>query len=188
MKVINTPGKYDGSQITPGWAAAEFKLNKNEDSIVVMRGPMDVKCDEMVDLEDLRNGEEIRGDDLVHFIVEHHDSNNVEIAYLRQRLFTCIACEVLSENEIKISRKGDDLFYGNKKLSVSVATSGENSIKFHFGINVTSKGTPDYLETAGLNELGFDEDKIKKLSGEICEKYAHEIKKIKSDIKKTKLF
>lgn len=196
MKVINTIGKYDGSQITPNWAHKKFSLNKNEDSIVVMLGSMDVAKEEMVDLEDLRNDEEIKGDDLVHFIVEHYDSNNIEIAYLRQRLFTCIVCEALSENEeneenkinIKIKRKGDDLFFGSKKLSVSVATSGENSIKFHFGVNVTSKGTPGYIETAGLKDLGFNEDEIKKLTGEVCEKYINEIKKIKSDIKKTKLF
>ena len=32
MKVINTHGKYDGSQIAPNWASKEFQLNENQDS------------------------------------------------------------------------------------------------------------------------------------------------------------
>lgn len=188
MKVIKTHGKYNGSQIAPNWAHKKFQLNENQDSLIVMRGSMDVKREEMVDLEDLKNNEEIKGSDLVHFIIEHHDSNNIEISYLRQRIFTCIVYEILSEKGIEITRKGDDLFVGNKKLSVSVATSGKNSIKFHFGVNVTSEGTPGYVEAIGLNEIGFNENEIGNFVDEICGKYINEIKKIKRDIRKTRVF
>ena len=53
MKVIKTPGKYNGSQVAPNWIPKGFDLDKKE-SIVVMRGPMDIKREEMVDLEDLK--------------------------------------------------------------------------------------------------------------------------------------
>lgn len=189
MKLIKTKGKYTGSQIAPNWAANKFSnLNKTDDALVVMRGSMDVSKEEMVDLEDLENNKEIKGGDLIHFIIEHYDTSSIEIAYLRQRLFACIVCEILKRNKIKINRKGDDLFVNNKKLSVSVATSGKNSIKIHFGINATSKGTPTYVETIGLDDIGFNEIEIEKFTDEICEKYIGEIEKIKSDIKKTRTF
>ncbi len=192
MKIIKTHGKYTGNQIAPGWAYTEFKLNsplnKNEDSIVVMRGSMDVTKDEMVDLEDLKNNEEIKGSDLIHFIIEHYDTNKIEISYLRQRLFTCLIYEALTERGIKVNRRGDDLFIDNKKLTVSVATSGKNSIKFHFGVNVTSEGTPDYVDAIGLNEIGFNEIEIKNFVCGVCRKYIREIEKIKKDILKTKVF
>jgi len=174
MKVIKTYGKYDGSQVAPMWAHKKFQLNEDEDSIVVMRGSMDVSREEMVDLEDLKNNEEIKGCDLIHFIVEHNDTNNPVVSYLRQRMFACI--------------RGDDLFVDNKKLSVSVATSGKSSMKFHFGVNVTAEGTPGYVEAVGLKEIGFFEDDLKNFVDEICEKYINEIEKIKNDIKKTRVF
>ena len=188
MEVIKTHGKYNGSQIKPLWAHKKFNLNENEDSIVVVRGPMDVAKEEMVDLEDLKNKKEIKGNDLVHFIIEHRDSNNIEISYLRQRLFTCTIYEILSEKGIEIKRIGDDLFVNGKKLSVSVATSGRNSIKFHFGINVTSDGTPDYVDAVGLKEIGLVESEIEIFIDEVCGRYINEIKKIGKDIKKTKVF
>jgi len=188
MKVIKTYGKYDGSQVAPMWAHKKFQLNENEDSIVVMRGSMDVSREEMVDLEDLKNNEEIKGCDLIHFIVEHNDTNNPVVSYLRQRLFACIVCEFLSGKGVNTLRRGDDLFVDNKKLSVSVATSGKSSMKFHFGVNVTAEGTPGYVEAVGLKEIGFFEDDLKNFVDEICEKYINEIEKIKNDIKKTRVF
>ena len=98
MKVINTQGKYDGSQIAPGWAHKEFRTGESEDSIVVMRGPMDVSEEEMVDLEDLKAGEEIKGGDLIHFIIEHHDSDNIEIAYLLQKMEAYEGIVILATN------------------------------------------------------------------------------------------
>ena len=53
-----------------------------------------------------------------------------------------------------MSRRGNDLYYLGRKLSVSIATKSPVSILMHFGINIKTEGTP--VPTAGLLELHID--------------------------------
>jgi hypothetical protein len=182
IKILSEPIKYDGSQISPLWG---FHQGVEGDSIIVFQGPMDISVDHMKDLEDLKSGKKIRGESLLHFIVERFDSPaSIRLAYYMQRLLVACAQEVLESKGIKTTRDGDDLFVGKKKLSVSIASSGVTSEKIHLGINLTSKGTPEDVETIGLLELGLED--WQGLGRSIAEMFAREVEDIERDIVKTK--
>jgi len=53
-----------------------------------------------------------------------------------------------------IRRDGDDIFVGEGKLSISIATVTPVSALIHFAVNVSNKGTP--VKTASLEDLGLD--------------------------------
>jgi len=98
---------------------------------------------------------------------------------------------------IKTIRKGDDIYYTNDtsmekkgKLSVSIATCSVSSMKIHFALNLTEKGTPEDVETAALleSDLNIKMEDIHNFTDEACLKYIEEISSIKKDICKTRVF
>ena len=90
----------------------------------------------------------------------------------RQRLLICTIKEALEKRGYKITRSGDDLFFEDKKLTVSIATKSVNSILIHTGININSDGAP--VKASGLaSELGLSD--IKDFAKEIMNKYSQEI-------------
>jgi hypothetical protein len=173
--IIGKKIDYDGSQMEPLWACKMF--GAKEDSIVAFRGKCNIAREYMIDIEDKEKGERIYSEDMLHFVVEHFDSNSLKLAYARQRLLACIALEILHHKGYEIKREGDDLFYQGKKLSISVASASSISHKIHFGINVKSK----YM---GLEEMGIED--FEAFMKEICDGYCREIKQIEEDIRKTK--
>lgn len=183
MKILKISGSYDGSQIKPLWAQ---KFGLYEDNIVVMRGGMDVKFENMVDSEDLENRREIKGKELIHFIVEHYDSRDLRLSYYRQRIFVCCAEEVLKNFGVYAERAGDDLYVEGRKLSVSVATAGETQ-KIHFGMNLTDEGVPEGVSAACLGKF-LEHAEIEKFIDILTERYINEVNKIEDDMKKTKIF
>lgn len=144
---------YDGSAIRSHWAYRNFGILGN--SLVVFRGKCDVKVEEMIDIEDLRQKKEIKSDDMVHYIIEVFEYPNVLLASALQKLFIAKLCELLGEYGIKTSRKGDDIYVDGRKLSISIATVSPVSIKIHIGINVEAKGIPEGVNAIGLEELGI---------------------------------
>ena len=114
--------KYDGSQLRSLYSY----LNHNilGDSCVSFRGPCDVSFEHMVDGEDLLEKSLIKGDDMLHFIIEVFDQPLLSGVFL-QRLFACIvqAELVLLASNAAIQRSGDDLYYKEGKLSISIATA-----------------------------------------------------------------
>ncbi len=165
--------KYIGSQLAPHWIYQNFKLQG--DAAVAFCGGADVKLTEMVDIEDVINNEPIYSENMLHFLVEHFNINLVE-GVLRQRLLVNTAKECIEKiSDKKIIRSGDDLFFENKKISVSIATCSYNSVLIHFAMNITSKNTP--IPTAGLtSELEIDD--IKLLAKNILISYTDEIEDI----------
>jgi hypothetical protein len=144
--------KYDGTQLRSLYAYLDHKILG--DSAVSWAGACDVGFDHMVDGEDLLDRSLIRGSDMVHFIIEVFDQSLMS-GVLLQRLFANIVRDVIWEmsplKSLEILRTGDDLYWKNKKLSISIATRSPVSTMVHFAINVSSKGTP--VETAGLEDL-----------------------------------
>ena len=180
--ILTEPIKYDGSQIAPLWA---YSTGIKGDSIVIFHGPMDVTFENMKDLEDEKAGKTIKGDDLIHFIVERFDSPaSMRLAYYMQRLLIVCIRDVLEKHDIKTIRNGDDLFVNEKKLTVSIASAGVTSEKIHCGINITTHGTPSDIRTAALLDLGIRDWKVP--AKEIAEIFIREIDDIESDIVKTK--
>lgn len=187
---------YDGSQIEPMWAFKTFGIK--DSSIVTWIGPMEIEQDHLVDFEDV--GLEIKGDKMLHFIIEHFDVQpaDINLCYHRQRIFVMIIKDILQNLGIKTFRKGDDLYYKklssngemNGKLSVSIATCSVSSMKVHFALNLIEKGTPDNVETAGILEPYKDIEilDVNKFVDEACKNYINEISSIKMDISKTRVF
>ncbi len=174
--------KYDGSQIAPLWA---FNKGVKGDSIVVFHGPMDVTFEHMKDMEDEKSKKTIKGDDLIHCIVERFDSPaSMRLAYYMQRLLIICVKDVLEKRGIGTVRDGDDLFIDCRKLTVSIASAGVSSEKIHCGINITARGTPEDVRTVGLEEFGLND--WESIGNEIADHFTQEIEDIEGDIVKTK--
>jgi len=184
---------YDGSQIEPLWAFKTFGLK--DSSIVSWIGPMEIQPDHLIDFEDV--GLEIKGDQMLHFIIEHFDIQpaDLNLCYHRQRIFVMIVKDILNDFGMATTRNGDDLYFkkiDNKKgkLSVSIATCSASSMKIHFALNLTENGTPTDVDTAALFEAGVSIGavQVNEIAETACDIYIEEISSIKSDISKTKVF
>ncbi len=165
--------EYDGRQLSSLWAYRNFRLKG--DSIVSFRGPCRVEFAEMVDLEDVLASSPIYGPDMLHFIAEHFD-RDLEKMVLRQRLFIAIIKDIVEEKGLRLSRSGDDLYFGKGKLSISIATLTPVSAMMHTALNVDTRGTP--VITSGLPDLGFDVEELPDLAIKICGAYAKEMEGI----------
>ena len=142
---------YTGAELRSHWIYETYGLRG--DAAVCFRGPVHVD-DHLVDLEDKKSGLFIAGEDMLHLIVETFADNLIG-AVFRQKLVVLLAGELLAATGTKdLSRRGDDLFFGSGKLSVSIATVSPVSSLVHFGINVGNAGTP--LPTSSLTDLGID--------------------------------
>ncbi len=168
-KLLEKEIKYEGFQLAPHWIYKNFKIQG--DATVAFIGECDVKLDEMVDIEDVINNEPIYSKLMLSFISEQFNIGLVEGVF-RQRLLICIIKETLEKRGVKLTRSGDDLYVGNKKLTVSIATKSATSVLIHTGINIISDGAP--IVACGLkNNLNIDD--IEEFANEILENYANEI-------------
>ncbi|MGQ9824218.1 MAG: DUF366 family protein [Desulfotomaculales bacterium] len=170
---VSEPILYDGSQLSSHWAYRTRGVSG--DSILSFRGPCRVSLEKMVDLADVLSRSVIYSPDMLHFIVEHFDTDLEKTVY-RQRLLVCIIKEILEERGVKVLRDGDDLYAGEKKLSVSIATVTPVSTMIHTGLNLTSEGVP--VQAAGLLELGWQEEEVPSVARQICKKYVLELKSV----------
>ena len=145
---------YDGSQLRAHWILGKTGLVG--DSVVAFRGSCRVVDGEMADLEDLLSHSEIAADDMVHCLIEVFDDGDIMRAVYLQRLVSAVALDTLRTlaSGADIYRRGDDLFAGDGKLSISVATRSMVSSLIHFAVNVSNLGTP--VRTAGLEDLGVE--------------------------------
>ena len=191
MKIIDQFVKenmcYDGSQIQPLWALDKMGIKGS--SVVSWMGPMEIDPKKIIDVEDV--GLEIKSDKMIHFIVEHFDCQptNIKLCYHRQRILVMILKDELSKWGVESTRSGDDLFVGAGKLTVSIATISTTSMKIHLGVNITSEGTPEDVETVGLLETGnINESDLLKIIKKVSKSYINEIESIEMDISKTRSF
>lgn len=136
-----SPLAYTGQELSSHFAYRQFDILG--DSIVAFTGPCEVKSPHMVDLEDSRRDLFIYSENMLHFIVEHFDFDLVTTIAL-QRLLISNIIEILQEQkpDLRLRRSGNDIYDGNFKLSVSIATSSPVSTLIHTGINISSKNTP----------------------------------------------
>ena len=144
---------YDGSQLRAHWILAETKIAG--DAIVAFRGPCKVSIAEMADLADL-DGPGIAADDMLHFVWESFYESSLLLAVHRQRLLSATALECLREMAAgaTMRREGDDIYVGDGKLSISIATASPVSSLIHFAVNVRPGGAP--VRIASLEELRIE--------------------------------
>ncbi len=160
--------KYDGSQLRSLFGYLDCGVLG--DSVISFIGPCDIPFSNMVDGEDFLARSEIRGGLMLHFIIEEF-GKTLELAVTKQRLLACLVVEVLSEMcpQKKFLREGDDIFFDDGKLSISIATVSPVSAMIHFALNLTNEGTP--VKTSCLQDLKLD---FKKVAGSIASKYLKE--------------
>jgi hypothetical protein len=149
--IHKAPLKYDGTQLSSLWAFRTFKIQG--DSIVSFCGECEVSLEHMVDLVDVLNQDTIYSEEMAHFIIEHFDLE-LEKTIFRQRLLICIIKEIIEGYGHRLTRRGDDLYQDNKKMSVSIATLSRISSLIHIGINISSANTP--VPTVSLDDLQID--------------------------------
>lgn len=141
---------YDGSQLHHAFAYEQVR--ELGETICYFRGAANVK-DHLVDLEDSLADDFIKSAEMWHFIIEIPGATITEMV-LWQRLFISMCIDSLRkerfiQQDLKITRKGDDIMIGDSKLSVSIATLSRFSGLIHVGINITvGKGCP--VDAIGL--------------------------------------
>lgn len=168
-KLIEKEIKYIGSQLAPHWIYKNFEMMG--DAIVAFKGECEVKLTEMVDIEDVINNEPIYSKYMLSFITEQFGVDITE-GVLRQRLLMTTIKEVLEEMGIIVRRSGDDLYIGDKKLSVSICTKSMTSILIHTGLNIDSNGAP--IKAGGLKtDLNIDD--IDTFAKKVMERYSEEL-------------
>lgn len=143
---------YTGEQLRSNFALTTFGVAG--DSIVAFCGPCDVRPDKIVDIEDLRQGNRIYSENMLHFIVEHRHPD-LEKSVLRQLMLVTIIKELLNAQlGGAVRREHTDLYDGDAKISVSVATVSPVSSLIHCGINISSANTP--VKTRGLDDYHIE--------------------------------
>jgi hypothetical protein len=172
---INNEICYTGKELVPHWIYRNHHIQG--DAIVGFVGECKVSLDNMVDIADIIDESPIYSKKMVHFIAEHFNIGLIE-GVVRQRLLIAIAKDVISTrlpNPNMLIRSGDDLYYDDKKLSVSIATKSLTSVLIHLGINILSENAP--VKAAGLkSELNLDN--IEVIVNDIINNYCQETKEI----------
>lgn len=164
--------KYTGKELSPHWIMTKFKLFG--DSIVSFIGEVEVPIDNMVDVEDRINNEPIYAKSMLNFIIEHFDYSIKEIALAQIILIQSIREVFLDEYNVNLKREGDDLFYNDRKLSVSIATKSIVSGLIHTALNIDCTGAP--VKAVDINEIGIKD--IKTLAQKIMQRYTDNIEKV----------
>jgi hypothetical protein len=156
---VSTPKKnlknYDGSQLRPLFSYENFGLKGN--AMISWISATDVTLEHMVDYEDKIEREKICGDKMLHFMIEFFPAN-LSFGVMAQRLLASIIKDMIAAQTtgLKLIRKGDDIYIGAGKLSISIASVSAVSTLVHFAVNITNKGTP--VKTASLEDLKIKPD------------------------------
>lgn len=159
---------YTGAELRSHWIMD--RTGVIGDAIVAFQGAADVSTERLVDLIDVKEDAPIWSKLMLHFIVEHFGMS-LEQAVARQRLLVAVVAEELRKNvkAMKLERKGDDLYDGTNKLSVSIAAASPVSSCIHVGLNVDREKTP--VPTIGLADYNVD---AVRLATKIMRQYVEE--------------
>jgi hypothetical protein len=162
------------------FALAEYGISG--DAIVAFIGPCDVRTDNLVDLADKRAGATIAAAKMLHFVVEHFGPTLAETVW-RQRVLVAIVLEELLKRapHAPLRREGDDVYVGDGKLTVSIATSTPTSTLIHLGVNVDGAGAP--VKVSDLRQLTVDAEE---LAAAVMSRYADEVERFVEALSKVR--
>jgi hypothetical protein len=153
------PLPYSGQELRPHFLLT--KLSLKGPALGAFIGPCHVKTEHLVDWEDRLVGDRIDARSMVHFLGEFF-GHGLREGVVLQRLLMAIMAESLNERRASggrpdelVLRRGDDLFFRDRKLSVSIVTASPVSLLLHAGINIDPEGAP--VPAVGLPELGVPE-------------------------------
>lgn len=146
--------EYSGKELAPHFLLQKFRIEGS--ALVAYKGACFVKTDHLVDWEDRLEGETIQAKEMVHIQGEFFGMGLRE-GVLFQRLWIAKLSEILRtkmKNPQMLVRSGNDLYFDNRKLNVSIVTATPVSILFHLGMNWDFTGAP--VPAASLRELGVE--------------------------------
>lgn len=178
-RFLDTNLKYDGTQLRSLFAY--MNLGLMGDSIVSWIGPCDIPFEHMLDGEDLRDQSAIRGDWMLHFIVEKFEVSLFSAVSLQRILATLATDLIRLANPKDLKRSGDDIFVGDRKLSISIATVSPTSTLVHFAVNVKNTGTP--VATISLEDLEIDP---RQFANDLMKTFANEVESIAQATRKVR--
>src|SRR5690606_37596653 len=146
-RFVDEPTAYDGLQLQAHWIYKTTGILG--DALVAFIGPCDVSLDHMVDLEDVRRKEPIASPKMLHFLAEWF-IDSLDQGILLQHLFAAECYTLLLERGLTgLRKRGNDIYYDDRKMSVSIATRSGVSVLMHFALNIETDGTP--IPTSGLS-------------------------------------
>jgi len=153
IQILEKEITYDGSQLSPHWIYKNVGLLGN--GAVAFCGGCDVPIEKMVDLADVRDNKPIFSRRMLHIIAEFFDADLTRTILYQRLLVALVQQEIIFRtNRPTIVRGGNDLYEDGAKLSVSIATATPVSTLLHFGINISSQGTP--VRTKGLEDYSIE--------------------------------
>jgi len=148
---------YTGAQLRPLWIYLNWGLLGSAG--VAWVGGCDVLLDKMLDGEDKRAKAQISGDCMLHFIFELFDTNLLSAVCFQRLMAGWIQLAFLKlAPGVVLRRDGDDLYFENKKLSISIAAPSIRSSLIHFALNVVNSGTP--VDTCCLEDFSINPEDL----------------------------
>lgn len=170
---------YTGRELRNHFVLSEF--GKKGSAIVAWRGACEVPTHHLVDWEDRLAEDRIDAGEMVHFIGEFFESSLREAVWM-QRLFIALLKEVIEEKALSLSfplgpiqRRGDDLFWDSRKLTVSIVAPSLVSQLLHVGVNVDPAGAS--VPAVGLRELLPSVEPLE-IAREVLERFADEVRSV----------
>ncbi len=146
---------YLGPELRPHYILSKHRIEGS--ALIAFEGPCLVETGHLVDWEDRLANDHIRAERMVHFLGEFFGLGLREGVFM-QRLFVAQLEEELLSQGISVLRDGDDLFVGDRKMSVSIVTASAVSVLLHTGVNIDPAGAP--VPAIGLRELGLESGKF----------------------------
>lgn len=152
IKQLTEEFSYTGHQLKSLFNLERAGLQGS--SLIAWSGPCEVKIPELVDMDDRIKKAPIFSQMMVHFLGEFFHRDIFYGIFIQRLLGEHIKNYIADLSGKALTRKGDDLYMGEQKLNVSIATQTPLSTLVHFGVNVSSKETP--VSTISLNDLGVE--------------------------------
>lgn len=143
---------YDGLALSPHWIYRQFDLMGN--ALVAFVGEAKVSTDHMVDLEDVKKNAPIYSPKMLHFIGEWFQGTFEEALLMQMLFIQNVYSELAQCHAADLRRRGNDIYFKDRKVSVSIVTKSLTSFLMHTGVNVETENTP--IPAAGLKELNLD--------------------------------
>lgn len=181
---LDSEEKYDGSQLAPLYNYLNHGVLG--DSVVSWKGACDIPFENMIDGEDVLAKSTIAGKEMIHFIFELFQLP-LSTAVAMQRLLgelLILKISALSSNPVDLRRSGDDVYWGEKKLNISIATCSQTSSLIHYGVNFTNAGTP--VETCSLKDFGIVDPE--EFSRQFMDDCKHELLSLRRAMVKVRTF
>ena len=189
---------YTGKELRPHFLLTEMGLRGS--ALGAFVGPCDVKTEQLVDWEDRLKNDSIQAKEMLHVIGEFFGASLRE-GVLLQRLWVAVLGDQVREILLRgrsgggdgedpavrrihreqydrllqegPERDGDDLFFGERKLTVSIVTASPVSQLFHLGINLDPEGAP--VSAIGLYEMGLERGDIPRWGQSLLDAFSQEV-------------